>query len=58
MRTVELDGDTVTVMSEDVPTIAAALAEAERSARAVAVTVTTLGFGATAGARYRPVFVI
>jgi hypothetical protein len=44
-------GETVTLISEDDPTMTAALAEAERSARAVAVTVTTFGFGATEGAR-------
>jgi hypothetical protein len=50
-KTLAWEGETFTVMSEEDPTITAALADAERSARDVAVTVTTFELGATAGAR-------
>lgn len=51
IRIFAVDGETLTATSEDVPTMTAALADAERSANDVAVTVTTLGAGAVAGAK-------
>ena len=50
-RTLAVVGERVTLTSEEVPMITAALADAVRSAREVAVTVTTSGLGAVAGAR-------
>ena len=55
---VNVEGETVTVISELAPRMAAALADAERSARDVAVTVITFDCGAVAGAVYNPVLVI